>query len=209
MKVLLDQNLDRRLRKHLGSHEVFTASYKGWQALKNGQLLDVAEREGFDVLVTGDQTLSYEQNLTGRRLAIVALSSVEWRIVRVYLQRIVAAVDGALPGSFQAVVSASAVPSSPGVVLKNEPEARSSPPFSGCPRISDSEGPPRRSSGLRFIPRRAEGPNAARTDPAHGQRVGLLSHPLYRRQLPCTHISRLSNRDLPFPRNARRCRAAH
>ena len=49
MKVLLDQNLDHRLRKPLGLHEVFTASYKGWEALKNGKLLDAAEEEGFDV----------------------------------------------------------------------------------------------------------------------------------------------------------------
>ena len=103
MKVLLDQNLDHRLRKPLGAHEVFTASYKGWQALKNGKLLDAAEEEGFDVLVTGDKSLSFEQNLTGRRLAVVALSAVEWRIIKDYLERIVAAVDNAAPGSFQAV----------------------------------------------------------------------------------------------------------
>ena len=103
MKVLLDQNLDHRLRKPLGSHEVFTASYKGWEALKNGKLLDAANEEGFDVLVTGDQSLSYEQNLTGRRLAIVALSAIEWRIIKDYLKRIVTAVDNAAPGSFQAV----------------------------------------------------------------------------------------------------------
>jgi hypothetical protein len=46
------------------AHEVFTASYKGGEALKNGKLLDAAEEEGFDVLVTGDKSLSYEQNLT-------------------------------------------------------------------------------------------------------------------------------------------------
>jgi hypothetical protein len=103
VKVLLDQNLDHRLRSRLGSHEVFTASYKGWETLENGSLLDAAEEEGFEVLVTGDKTLSSEQNLTGRRLAIVALSSIEWRIIEDYLQRIVAAVDSAAPGSFQAV----------------------------------------------------------------------------------------------------------
>ncbi len=103
MKVLLGQNLDHRLRIHLGSHEVFTASYKGWEELKNGKLLDAAEEEGFDVRITGDKTLSYEQNLTGRRLAIVALSAVEWRIIKDYLQRITAAVDSAAPGSFQVV----------------------------------------------------------------------------------------------------------
>ena len=103
MKVLLDENLDHRLRKHLGSHQVFTTSYMGWDGFKNGKLLQAAEDEDFDVLITGDQTLSYEQNLTGRRLAIVALSSVEWRIIRNYLPEILAAVDIAVPGSFQSV----------------------------------------------------------------------------------------------------------
>ena len=103
MKVLLDENLDHRLRSHLGSHEVFTASYKGWDGFKNGKLLRAAEDDSFDVLVTGDQTLYYEQSLAGRRLAIVALSSVEWRILKDYLPQIVNAIDNAAPGSFQAV----------------------------------------------------------------------------------------------------------
>ncbi len=69
MKVLLDENLDHRLRKHLGSHDVITASFRGWGGLENGKLLEAAEGDGFEVLVTGDKTFSYEQNLTGRRLA--------------------------------------------------------------------------------------------------------------------------------------------
>ena len=103
MKVLLDENLDHRLRKHLGSHDVFTVSYQGWGGLKNGKLLEVAESDGFELLITGDRTLSYEQNLTGRRLAILALSSIEWRIIKDHLPQIVAAVDSATAGSFQAV----------------------------------------------------------------------------------------------------------
>jgi hypothetical protein len=103
MKVLLDENLDRRLRNHLGSHEVFTASYMGWDGLQNGNLIRVAEEDGFDVLLTGDQTLYYEQNLSGKRLAVIAMSSVEWRIVRNHLAKIVTAVDNANPGSFQSV----------------------------------------------------------------------------------------------------------
>jgi hypothetical protein len=54
VKVLLDENLDHRLRKNLGSHLVVTASYQGWDGLKNGALLQAAEDDGFDVLVTGD-----------------------------------------------------------------------------------------------------------------------------------------------------------
>jgi hypothetical protein len=65
VKVLLDENLDHRLRKHLGSHDVFTASYMGWDGLKNGQLLRAAEDGGFDVFVTGDQTLAYEVSNRG------------------------------------------------------------------------------------------------------------------------------------------------
>jgi hypothetical protein len=103
VKVLLDENLDRRLRKHLGFHDVFTVNFQGWNGLKNGKLLVAAEGDGFEVLVTGDQTLFYEQNLTERRLAVVALSSIEWRMVKDYLPQILHAVNCATPGSFQAV----------------------------------------------------------------------------------------------------------
>jgi hypothetical protein len=103
VKVLLDENLDRRLRKNLGAHEVFTAGYKGWDGLKNGKLIEAAENAGIEVLATGDQSLCDEQNLSRLRLAIVALSSLEWRILKNHLPQIVAAIDNALPGSFQAI----------------------------------------------------------------------------------------------------------
>ena len=63
MKVLLDENLDHGLRKLLGEHEVVTVTYMGWTGLKNGELLRIAEDNGIEVLLTGDQTLTYEQNL--------------------------------------------------------------------------------------------------------------------------------------------------
>ncbi len=103
MKVLLDENLAHRLRTNLGAHEVFTVSYKGWAGLKNGELLRAAENDGIEVFLTGDQTLTYEQNLTERTIAIVALSSVEWDLLKHHLPLIAAAIDNALPGSFQAV----------------------------------------------------------------------------------------------------------
>ena len=103
MKILLDENLDHRLRQRLGTHEVFTASYMGWDGLKNGKLLEAAELGGFELLITGDQSLAYEQNLLGRRLAVIALSSIEWRILVGHLPQIVAAIDHAVPGSLQAV----------------------------------------------------------------------------------------------------------
>ena len=77
MRVLFDQNLPHKLRTNLASlgpwHEIVTAAYMGWGELKNGELLRTAEARGMEVFVTGDGTLAYEQNLTGRRLAIVAL----------------------------------------------------------------------------------------------------------------------------------------
>ena len=103
MKVLLDENLDHALRKLLGHHEVVTVTYMGWTGLQNGALLRAAEESGMDVLLTGDQTLSYEQNLTGRRLAIVALSAIQLPILKENLQRIITAIEAAAPGSFQAV----------------------------------------------------------------------------------------------------------
>lgn len=103
MKVLLDEDLDHRLRKSLDGHEVFTVRYLGWAGLKNGELLVAAEQGGIDVFVTGDQNLSYQQNLDARRLAIVTLSATNWPIVRNHVTQIAAAIDRAVPGSFQAV----------------------------------------------------------------------------------------------------------
>jgi hypothetical protein len=103
VKVLLDENLAHRLRKNLGEHEVFTVSYKGWAGLKNGELLRIAEENGIEVFLTGDQTLPYEQNLEERRIAIVVLSAVEWNVLKNNLPLIIDAIDKALPGTFQNV----------------------------------------------------------------------------------------------------------
>jgi len=107
VRVLFDQNLPHKLRTKLSSvgsrHEIVTAAYMGWAELKNGELLRVAEASGMEVFVTGDGTMAYEQNLSGRRLAIVALSTNNWPIVRNYVPQILAAIDHAVPGSFQTV----------------------------------------------------------------------------------------------------------
>ncbi len=103
MKILLDEHLDHRLRLRLAGHEVFTVSFMGWNGLKNGELLGIAEAQGIDVFVTGDQTLRYEQNLDGRQVAIVVLSTVEFPILRDNISVILAAIERAEPGSFQSV----------------------------------------------------------------------------------------------------------
>jgi hypothetical protein len=101
--VLLDENLDHALRKLLGQHEVVTVTYMGWAGLKNGELLQAAEATGFDVFLTGDQTLFQEQNLSRRRLAVIALTAIQLPVIRESLPKIVAAIDAATPGSFQTV----------------------------------------------------------------------------------------------------------
>ena len=102
MRVLCDHNLPHKLRTGLGAlckHEIVTASYLGWGELKNGELLRTAEENGIEVFVTGDGSLVDEQNLAGRRLAIVALSTNAMD----HVPKILAAIEGAWPGSFQAV----------------------------------------------------------------------------------------------------------
>ena len=106
MKVLFDDNLPHKLRAELStlcSHEIVTAAYMGWRELKNGELLQAAEENGFDIFVTGDRTLAYEQNLVGRRLAILALSANNWPIIKDHVAEILAAINRAAPGSFQTV----------------------------------------------------------------------------------------------------------
>ena len=103
MRVLLDENLPHRLRNRLGSHEAFTVSYMGWAGLKNGELLKVAEEAGFEAFVTGDQTLSYEQNLTEWRIAVLVLSTIDRDILKNNAPLIVATLDNATPGSIHQV----------------------------------------------------------------------------------------------------------
>jgi len=103
VRVLFDENLDHRLRNYLGEHDVVTVGYMGWGGLRNGELLWVAEKNGIQVFITGDRTLSYEQNLAGRQLSIIVLSSIELPILRNHLSVIVDAIGRAFPGSFQAV----------------------------------------------------------------------------------------------------------
>lgn len=75
MRVLFDQGTPVPLRKHLTTHEVVTTFDLGWGRLGNGELLNHAENAGFEVLVTTDRNLKYQQNLTGRRIGIVVIAT--------------------------------------------------------------------------------------------------------------------------------------
>lgn len=104
MKVLFDNNVPAALRKHLPRHEVHTARRLGWHEIENGELLATAERVAFDVMVTGDKNIAYQQNLYGRTIALVALPTIDWTVLKrapATLAAIATAVDRAVPGSFE------------------------------------------------------------------------------------------------------------
>jgi len=104
VKVLFDHNVPKRLRRSLPEHEVRTAREMGWSELTNGVLLDTAQAAGFQVMVTGDKNLSYQQNLQGRELALVVLSTNDWNIIKEKSGPVISAVNLAKPGSFQTVM---------------------------------------------------------------------------------------------------------
>ena len=78
--------------------DVAIADEMGWSRIKNGLLLNAAEQAGFDVLLSGDRTISYEQNMTGRKIGLVSMSDNHWPIVKDYFSPIFAAVETVRPG---------------------------------------------------------------------------------------------------------------
>jgi hypothetical protein len=75
----------------------------GWSTLKNGELLDAAEREGFDVFVTTDSRLRYQQNLNARQISIACLLSTSWPRIRRVVGAVVSTIEASLPGSYTEV----------------------------------------------------------------------------------------------------------
>ena len=100
MLILFDHVTPSGIARFLPGHTVTKAKDRGWDTLTNGDLLAEAERAGFDVLLTADKNMRYQQNLRGRRIALVVLSTPQWPVVRLHLERIAAAVNAATPGSY-------------------------------------------------------------------------------------------------------------
>jgi hypothetical protein len=103
MRCLLDENLPHKLRRELSEFNPVPVQYSGFSGLKNGELLEASEGDGFDVLVTGDKTLEYEQSMKDRRIAVISLSAPHWQFVKDHVARIADAIRGAEPGSFTRV----------------------------------------------------------------------------------------------------------
>jgi hypothetical protein len=100
MLILFDHSTPAPLSSFLTGHTVTTARDRGWDRLSNGDILAAAEAAGFDVLLTADNSIKYQQNLSRRRIALVVLSSPQWPRVRLEVVRIAAAVSAAVPGSY-------------------------------------------------------------------------------------------------------------
>lgn len=100
MRILLDHSAPSPIRHHLHGHEVVETVSQGWERLDNGALLAAAEAAGFEVFITSDKNLRYQQNLAGRKIALVILGQGQWPAIRPHVGRILAAVNAAKPGGF-------------------------------------------------------------------------------------------------------------
>lgn len=104
MLVLFDNGTPRTLARYLiERHTVTEARSRGWEELENGELLAQAESAGFEVLVTTDKNLRYQQNLAARKIAIVVLGKGRWTLILPHVAKVIAAVDNATPGSYAEV----------------------------------------------------------------------------------------------------------
>src|SRR5437868_11358505 len=103
MRLLFDQGTPVPLRNHLSNHAVETAYEKGWSNLKNGELLTRAEADGFDALITTDQNLRYQQNLTGRKISVIVLLTTNWPRIKNHTALVVQAIDNLRPGSYEEI----------------------------------------------------------------------------------------------------------
>ena len=101
MRILFDHGTPAPLRRLLPGHQVDTARERGWEALANGDLLDEAEGNGYEVLLTSDQSIRYQQNLSNRRIAILVLMNNDWPSVRLKAASILEELDRLQPGAYR------------------------------------------------------------------------------------------------------------
>lgn len=100
MKILFDQGTPAPLRQFLKDHEVSTAAERGWSDLSNGDLIEVAERNDFEVLVTTDRNLRYQQNLTERTIAIAVVLQSAWPVLKTRADEVSDVISNLGPGEY-------------------------------------------------------------------------------------------------------------
>jgi hypothetical protein len=100
VRILLDESVPVQVSKALSAHQVSTAVQMGWQGIGNGELLDHAESDGFDLLIVADKNFQHQQNLKGRRIAILELWTNHRPTLENHFDRIRIATESAAPGKF-------------------------------------------------------------------------------------------------------------
>lgn len=102
-RILLDEGVSVGLRRHLTGFSVEVVAEIGWAGRTNGDLIEAAEQAGFEIMVTADQNIRYQQNLAKRKLALVVLSTNHWPTIRDATDRVSQAITRATPGSYQVI----------------------------------------------------------------------------------------------------------
>jgi hypothetical protein len=103
MRILFDNGTPRGLARFLSEHIVEEARRYGWEELENGSLIAAAEQAGFDLMLTTDKNIRYQQNLANRTIALIVLENSQWPMVKLVAEQIVSAVNTAQPGSYAEV----------------------------------------------------------------------------------------------------------
>jgi hypothetical protein len=100
MKILLDECVPVQIRNALPEHEIHSASDPRWRGLSNGELLHLAEQQEFKVIIVADKNMRYQQNLSGRNIAILELWTNHQPTLEQHFQYIKIAVEQTLPGQY-------------------------------------------------------------------------------------------------------------
>ena len=101
--ILLDESVPAALRRLLPGHDVRSTIYMGWSGLMNGELIAGAEADAFEILITADQSIRYQQNMTDRRLILIVLDTNFWPAIRAAYQPILEAIEAASPSAYASI----------------------------------------------------------------------------------------------------------
>jgi predicted nuclease of predicted toxin-antitoxin system len=93
LKVLFDEDVPAKLARFLPQHEIHTVVSMRWGGIKNGALLNLIERERFDVFLTGDKNMEKQQRLEGRPFAVLILSAINWPVIRPHIDKVSSAIN--------------------------------------------------------------------------------------------------------------------
>ena len=100
MLILFDNGVPAPLRYALTDHVIVEAIERGWSRLGNGDLIAAAEAAGFELLVTTDKNMRYQQNIAGRKIAFLIIGNQQWPVLRRYVDKVAEAAAAVTPGSF-------------------------------------------------------------------------------------------------------------